>query len=298
MPEITSNGIRLHYETFGAPDARPLLLIIGLATPMVAWPAPFCRKLAEAGHYVIRFDNRDCGRSQKMADMEVPDLERVMGRRAMGEAVDVPYSLGDMAADALGLLDALGLETAHLCGASMGGMIAQIIALDHPERAASLIPFMSTTGEPDLPPATPEAREAMMGTPPQDSRAAYQAYLVALCRVFADDSDAYDPKIQADIAGEIFDMGLYPVGFARQMAAIVAADGRRGRLRSLQTPTLVLHGDRDAVVPIEHGQDIAAAVPGARFREFKGLGHGTAFPALWEEMVREISDFTAEVEGE
>lgn len=295
MPEISSNGIRLYYETFGAPDARPLLLIIGLATPMVAWPKPFCRQLAEAGHFVIRFDNRDCGRSQKMEEMEVPDLERLMASRARGQRINVPYTLRDMANDTLGLLDALGLETVHLCGASMGGMIAQIMALDHPERVASLIPFMSTTGEPDLPPSTPEAREAMMGTPPQDSRSAYQTYLVELCRVFTDDSDAYDPKVQAEIAGEIFDLGLYPIGFVRQMAAIVAADGRRERLRSLKTPTLVLHGDRDTVVPIEHGKDIAAAVPGARFREIKGLGHGTAFPTLWAEMVREISDFTAEV---
>ncbi|MFP4307225.1 MAG: alpha/beta fold hydrolase [Desulfococcaceae bacterium] len=296
MPEVESNGIQLFYETFGDRNARPLALVIGLATPRVAWPEPFCRKLAEAGHYVVRFDNRDCGRSQKMDHMEIPDLEKLMGRKVMGQSLKVPYALPDMADDTVGLLDALELETVHLCGMSMGGMIGQIVALEHPKRLKSLIPFMSTTGEPDLPPSTPAAREAMMGVPPQGSREAYQDYLVKLCRVFADDSELYDPKVQAEIAGEIYDMGLYPAGFLRQMAAILASEGRRERLKSLKVPSLVLHGDRDTVVPIEHGKDIANAIPGARFREFKGLGHGTAFPSLWDEIVGEISAFTAEAE--
>lgn len=294
MPEVESNGIQIFYETFGEPNARPLVLVIGLATPRVAWPEPFCQKLADAGHFVIRFDNRDCGRSQKMDSMEIPDLEKLMGRKFMRQPLEVPYTLRDMAADTVGLLDALKLEKVHLCGMSMGGMIGQIVAMEHPDRLKSLIPFMSTTGEPDLPPSTPAAREAMMGTPPQGSREAYQEYLVNLCRVFADDSELYEPKVQAEIAGEIYDMGLYPVGFLRQMAAILASEGRREGLKSLKMPTLVLHGDRDTVVPIEHGKDIANAVPGARFREFKGLGHGTAFPSLWDEIVREISVFTAE----
>jgi pimeloyl-ACP methyl ester carboxylesterase len=294
MPEVESNGIQLFYETFGDPNARPLVLVIGLATPRVAWPAPFCQKLADAGHFVVRFDNRDCGLSQKMEHMEIPDLEKLMGRKFMRQPLEVPYTLRDMAADTLGLLDALKLEKVHLCGMSMGGMIGQILAMEHPERLASLISFMSTTGEPDLPHSTSAAREAMMGTPPQNSREAYQEYLVELCRVFADDSGLYDPKVQAEIAGEIFDMGLYPVGFLRQMAAILAAEGRRKALGSVKTPALVIHGDRDTVVPIEHGKDTAAAIPGARFLEIEGLGHGTAFPSLWDEIVREIWAFTAE----
>lgn len=296
MPEATSNGVRLYYETFGDRNARPLVLVIGLATPMVAWPEPFCRQLADAGHYVVRFDNRDCGRSQKMDDMEIPDLQKLLGRKTMRQPLAVPYTLRDMADDTMGLLDALGLSAVHLCGMSMGGMIAQIIALEHPERVKSLIPFMSTTGEPDLSHSTPAAREAMMGMPPTDSRTAYQGYLVELCRIFADDSKLYEPAVQAEIAGEIYDMGLYPVGFLRQMAAILSTEGRREELKSLKIPTLVIHGDRDTVVPIEHGKDIANAIPGARFREFKGLGHGTAFPSLWDEIVREISAFTAEAE--
>lgn len=296
MPEVESNGIRMFYETFGDRSARPLVLMIGLATPRVAWPEPFCRQLADAGHFVVRFDNRDCGRSQKMDHMQVPDLEKLMGRKFMRQPLEVPYTLRDMAADTLGLMDALVLEKVHLCGMSMGGMIGQILAMEHPERLASLISFMSTTGEPDLPHSTPAAREAMMGTPPQGSREAYQDYLVELCRVFADDSELYDPKVQAEIAGEIYDMGLYPVGFLRQMAAILYSEGRRKALGSVKTPTLVIHGDRDTVVPIEHGKDTAAAIPGARFLEIEGLGHGTAFPTLWDEIVREISAFTAQAE--
>ena len=294
MPEVESNGIRLYYDTFGDRNARPLVLVIGLATPMVAWPEPFCRRLADAGHFVVRFDNRDCGRSGKMDEMPVPDLERLIGRKAMGMSLDVPYTLRDMAEDALGLMDVLGLEKAHLCGSSMGGMIGQILALEHPERLASLISFMSTTGEPDLPHSTPAARKAMMGMPPTDSRAAYQDYLVELCRIFADDSEAYDPGVQAEIAGEMYDMGLYPIGFVRQMAAILASEGRRDALKSLKVPTLVIHGDRDTVVSVEHGKDTAAAIPGAKFLEIAGLGHGTAFPSLWDELAREIAAFTAQ----
>jgi pimeloyl-ACP methyl ester carboxylesterase len=295
MHVTTENGIDLCYETFGDRSARPLILIIGLATQMIAWPDPFCRMLAEAGHFVIRFDNRDIGHSFKMTNLGLPDLERLMADAATGRPVQAPYTLSDMAADTVGLMDGLGLGRAHICGMSMGGMIGQVMALDYPKRVRSLISMMSTTNEQDLPSSTQEAQEAMMGKPPAD-RAAYQAYMGRLGRAFAGGSDKYDETMQRDTAGQAFDRGVYPEGFVRQMAAIIAAEGRRDRLKKVKAPTLVIHGECDTVVPPEHGRDTADAIPDARLLMMPGLGHGPFYPDLWADMVGAIADHTAGAE--
>lgn len=281
----------IYYETMGAENGRPLLLIAGLASQLVSWPEEFCRRLAAAGHFVIRFDNRDCGLSAKMEAAGIPDLAALGAAARGGRPVAAPYRLSEMAADAVRLLDRLGLPRAHICGLSMGGMIAQLMAVEHPERVASLISMMSTTSEPDLPGPSEQAAAAMMSTPPWE-RGAYVRYLVAVYRAFAGGSPAFDAETAADIAARSYDRSFYPEGFGRQMAAIIADGGRRGRLRQVKAPTLVIHGDCDPLLPIEHGRDTAAAVAGARLLLVAGLGHGLAFPALWDELVAAIAAHT------
>lgn len=288
---VTPHGVALCYDTFGDSGGRPLVLIIGLATQMISWPESFCRMLAEAGHYVIRFDNRDNGLSAKMAQLGIPDLEKLMSNARHGRDFNVPYTLSDMAADTLGLMDALRIDRTHVCGMSMGGMIGQVMAIEHSERLSGLISMLSTTSENDLPESTPAAREAMMSSPPS-TRAEYQKYIADMCRAFADGSPYYDEPLQRELAGRAFDRGLYPEGFFRQMAAILAAEGRRDALRQVRVPTLVIHGDCDTVIPLAHGEDTARAIPGARLRVIAGLGHGPAFPELWGEIVDSIEKFT------
>jgi len=292
MRKASSNGIEICYDTFGDKKARPLILIMGLATQMVAWPEQFCRMLAAAGHFVVRFDNRDVGLSTRMERLYVPDVESLMAETAAGRQVWVPYTLLNMADDAIGLMDALKMDQAHVCGLSMGGMIAQVMALEYPGRLLSLTSIMSTTGEPDLPPSTPEAREALLSSPPA-KRAGYINHMAAIYRTFAGGSEFYDETLQRELSGKAFDRGIYAPGFLRQFAAILGAGGRRHRLDQLKIPTLVIHGDCDPVVPLEHGQDTAAIIPGARLEVIPGLGHGTAFPGLWERMAAAIADHTA-----
>ena len=292
MRKASSNGIEICYDTFGDRKGRPLILIMGLATQMIAWPDPFCRMLAEAGHYVVRFDNRDVGQSSRIEHLYVPDVEGLLAETAAGRQVWVPYTLLDMANDTIGLMDALGIEKAHACGLSMGGMIAQVMAIEYPERLMSLISVMSSTGEPDLPHPTPEAAEALISTPPA-KRAGYVNHMTELYRTFAGGSEFYDEKVQRELSGKAFDRGIYPDGFLRQFAAIIGAGGRRHRLDQLRIPALIIHGDCDPVVPLAHGQDTAAIIPGARLEVIPGLGHGTAFPDLWERMADAISKHTA-----
>lgn len=295
METLQANGIEIAYETFGNRSARPLILIMGLATQMVAWPEAFCRQLAEAGHWVVRFDNRDVGLSSKLEDLGTPDLDRLGEDLAQGRPAQVPYTLSDMAADTIGLMDALELKRAHVCGLSMGGMIAQQMALEHPRRVTSLISLMSTTSERDLPPSTPEAQKAMMSTPPNE-RQAFIDYRDGLYRTFVDHSSLFDADLQRELSGQAFDRGLYPWGFVRQMAAIKVAQGRRQALKSVQTPTLVIHGTHDAVLPLEHGSDTANAIPNAKLMIVEGMGHCLAFPTLWESLVKAIAEHTAAAE--
>ena len=294
MPRVHANGIEIAYDTMGDPGGRPLLLIMGLATQMLGWPDRFCRMLAEKEHWVIRFDNRDCGLSSKLEQLGVPDLNQMAKDLADGRSVSPPYTLSDMASDAVGLMDALDIQKAHICGLSMGGMIGQIMALEHPDRMLSLVSMESTTGELDLPGPSAEANEAMMSMPPV-LRDTYLDYTVDVYRAFAGGSEKMDGSVQRRISARCYDRMFYPMGFARQMAAISVAPGRREALRSVGVPTLVIHGDSDALMPPEHGQDTAGAIPGATLMIVEGLGHGMAYPTLWEEMVSAISDHTQSV---
>ena len=291
MPQVRANGLDIEYDTFGESSGRPLLLIMGLSSQMIEWPDVFCEKLAAKGHYVIRFDNRDVGLTSKIEDAVAPDFMEAMAAHQAGNKVAAPYTLSDMAADTIGLMDALNIERAHVCGQSMGGMIAQVMAIEYPQRLLSLIPLSSSTGEPDLPPPTPRAMEAMLSSPPAE-RDSYIQYRVDVARAFSGDSDQFDAKLAAELTAVCYDRSLYPMGFVRQLLAIWASGGRKDMLADVAVPALVIHGNPDPLVPLEHGQAIAVAIPGARLVVVNGLGHGTAYPALWDEIVDAVTAHT------
>ena len=291
MPYANVNGLELCYDTLGDADGRPLLLVMGLVTQLIGWPDAFCRQLAEQGHYVVRFDHRDVGLSTKMDALGIPDLEHVAAAAARGERLPIPYSLLDMLDDALGLADLLGLERFHVCGLSMGGMIAQLASLHCPERILSMVSMQSGTGEPDLPPPTEAAAEALLSSPPVE-REPYIEYSVGVYRAFAGGSNALDDATQRQLSGAAYDRCFYPEGFTRQMAAILAAPGRRQSLAAVHCPTLVIHGTHDALLPPAHAVDLAGAIPDADLMMIEGLGHGMAYPALWPQMVNAIARHT------
>jgi len=251
MPRARANGIELEYETFGDSHARPLLLIGGLGTQMITWDEDFCDLLASRGFYVIRFDNRDGGLST------YPDAE---------------YTLDDMAADAAALLDALGIPAAHVVGASMGGFIAQLVALDHPEHVLTLTSIMSGPNGEDQVRPTPEANAVLLAPAPETREEQVALGLLAK-RTLLGPADPYDePYEQARIERAI-DRAYHPLGFMRQLQAILAAKSRLPRLSTLNMPVLVIHGDADILVPVENGRKVAAAIPGATLLEIKGMGH-------------------------
>jgi len=291
MTLAAANGIDIEYDTFGDRSRSPLLLIMGLSSQMVAWPESFCRKLAQNGHWVLRFDNRDVGLSSKIEVVGVPDLMAAMAAHQQGQSMDAPYTLSDMAADAVGLMDALHLENAHVCGLSMGGMIAQVMAIEYPRRVLSLISMESSTGDPTLPPAKPEAMKAMLSPPPQD-RDGYIQHAVEVFHAFSGGSDRFDETLERELAANSYDRSFYPIGFTRQVAAILASGDRTQSLASVTAPTLVIHGANDPLVPLAHGRATARAIPGAKLLVVEGLGHGIAYPSLWDEIVDAIRQHT------
>ncbi len=291
MTRAAANGIEIEYDTFGESSRSPLLLIMGLSSQMVAWPETFCQKLAQSGHWVLRFDNRDVGLSSKIEGVGVPDLMAVMAAYQQGQPVDAPYTLSDMAADVIGLMDALKLEKAHVCGLSMGGMIAQVMALEYPRRLLSLISMEATTGDPTLPSAKPQVMEAMLSPPPQD-RDGYIEHAVEVFRAFSGGSDKFDETLEKELSANSYDRSFYPFGFIRQLAAILASGNRTRSLASVTAPTLVIHGADDPLVPLAHGHASARAIPGAKLVVVEGLGHGIAYPALWDEIVDAIRQHT------
>jgi pimeloyl-ACP methyl ester carboxylesterase len=269
---------------------------MGIGSQMVTWPVAFCEKLAKAGHFVVRFDNRDVGLSTKLDDAGIPNIWEVIAAVQAGSQVNVPYTLSDMGADTVGLMDALKIKKAHICGLSMGGMIAQAIAIEHQDRVISLISMESTTSEPGLPGASPEVREVLLKLPPQE-REAYIQHMVLVHRLFAGDSTQYEEAAQRELSALSYDRSSYIAGFARQFAAIVASGGRRKALASVRVPTLVIHGADDTLFPREHGQDTADAIKGAKFLLVPGLGHGTAYPGLWDEIVAAVAAHTKAAEA-
>ena len=286
MAKAATNGIYIEYETFGDSAARPLLLIGGLADQLIHWDDELCRDLSERGHYVIRFDSRDAGLSTKFDQAGVPDL----GTLARGEK-SPPYTLDDMADDAVGLLDALDIRKAHICGASMGGMIAQTIAIRHPSRILNLISIYSTTGNRDLPPPKPEMMERLRAPAPQE-REAYIKYMVDLFRAMAGPGFAFDEAWTRMITKRAYDRSFSPQGTMRQIAAIMTQTDRKKALASVTAPTLVIHGTDDPVVPMEAGKDTAEAISGARLMLIEGMGHDLPHGGAWPRIVEAIAAHT------
>jgi pimeloyl-ACP methyl ester carboxylesterase len=278
-----ANGLTLCYQTFGSPDDPALVLIMGLGAQMVWWEAELCEQLAARGYRVVRFDNRDIGKSSYI-EAPPPDLARVF---AGLEPLKAPYSLDDMAADTVGLMDALGIDKAHIVGASMGGMIAQLVAIHHPERVLTLTSIMSATGERGLPPPKPEVWAAMIAPPPLTVEAyiAANIRMAELLRGYSDAAEDADARARATRAAA---RGLNPPGGVRQMAAVGAAPSRTQALAKLTTPTLVIHGVDDPLVSVEGGKATARAIPGAKLMLLDRMGH-TLPRALWPQLVDAIA---------
>jgi pimeloyl-ACP methyl ester carboxylesterase len=271
--------VKLCYETFGERTAEPLLLVMGLASQMVMWDDEFCEQLTERGFFVIRFDNRDVGRSTILREARVPARWQL----AVRDKRAAPYSLDDMAADAIGLLDELEIESAHVVGASMGGMIAQVLALNHTARVRSLVSIMSTTGNTRVGRPAPRLIPLLLRRRARD-RDTYIAEFAVTFRAIG--SQTYPPTDEwlERMASRCFERGVHPAGAARQLGAITVAPDRTPRLRELAMPTTVIHGDEDRLVNPSGGRATAEAIPGARLAMLDGMGHDMPHQ-LWPQIV-------------
>lgn len=277
MPTVESNNIEIYYETKGDPKGVPLLLIMGLGSQMVRWTEKFLSEFVSRGFYLILFDNRDVGLSTHIDEASLPNLAEIFQDVAVGNKPNVAYDLDDMADDTAGLLDALGLERVHVLGVSMGGMIAQALAIRHPQRLLSLTSVMSTTGNPAVPPGKPEVMEQLMKSGPSDRESVVARALdtdrMIGSQVFPFEEEAYRAR-----AERAFDRHYDPVGVARQMAAIASHGSRCADLEKLSVPTLVIHGLDDPLVHVEGGRDTANCVPNARLLEIAGMAHDLPAP--------------------
>jgi pimeloyl-ACP methyl ester carboxylesterase len=289
MPTATANGIEICYETVGDPADPTLLLVMGLGCQLVHWDAELCGMFADRGFHVVRFDNRDTGGSTRWD--EPVDIFALMQPADGGEPARVPYLLSDMAADAVGLLDHLGVDRAHLCGVSMGGMISQTIAIEHPERVLSLASVMSTTGDPDVGMPTAEALNEIL-RPPAQSRDEYLDAAVRQAGVWGSPG-LLDEERSRRIHGEAWDRGHDPAGTMRQLAAILASGSRSAGLATLAIPTLVIHGTADKLIQPSGGDRTAEVVPDAKLMVIDGMGHDLA-PALWPRLVDAVASHAAE----
>ena len=283
MPRVHANGIELEYESFGADSDPVVLLVMGLGCQMVHWDDEFCARIAEQGFRVVRFDNRDIGLSTKLRDHGVPDVARLSAMKLMGLRVKAPYGLEDMADDALGLLEALSVDAAHVLGVSLGGMVAQQMALRQPDRVRSLCSWMSTTGEAYYRP-TWKAAKAMMAKAPDEVPERIE-HTVSVMRVIGSPPPLFDEDGVRQRASRALSRNKERAGFARQYAAVLAAKPRTKALAQLAgVPTLVLHGEHDPLVPLAAGRATARAIAGARLHTFAGVGHDMPRP-IWREAI-------------
>jgi pimeloyl-ACP methyl ester carboxylesterase len=278
-----ANGIEIVYETIGDPSDPPLLLVMGLGMQLIHWDDELCELLASRGFRVIRFDNRDAGLSTQI-DARVPNMARAMA----GLKVEAPYLLDDMAADTIGLLDHLGIEAAHLVGASMGGMIAQSVAIAYPERVLSLTSIMATTGERRV--GRPKLRVwgVLARRAPRD-KDAYVEYFVRVFKLIGSKGFPSDEGRIRELAAASYERAHRPAGTARQLAAIMASGDRTEKLRRVQVPTTVFHGRADPLVPFRAGRATAEAIPGARLVAIPGMGHDLP-REVWPRLVDEIAE--------
>jgi pimeloyl-ACP methyl ester carboxylesterase len=289
---VLANGIEIAYDAFGPRDGRPLILIMGLGVQLIGWREELCQGLASAGHYVVRFDNRDVGLSTHLSDAPAVDLEAAF----RGDHSATTYCLRDMALDVVGLMDALNLPSAHLLGLSMGGMIAQTVAIHHPSRVRSLVSIMSTTGDPSVGRSSPQAQAALF-SPPATSRETAIKRALMLYEVIGSPRYPIDFDRLAEQAGRAFDRAFDPEGVTRQLAAILASGDRTEDLHHLRVPCLVIHGEDDPLVGFDGGEATAAAVPGASLLAFPGMGHDLP-EALWPLIVDAVSRHTSTAQSD
>jgi pimeloyl-ACP methyl ester carboxylesterase len=286
-----ANGIELAYQEMGDPDGEPLILVMGLATQMIAWDEEFCSLLADRGFRVVRFDNRDTGRSTKIESAGSPSrLDTIAGRRATA-----PYLLRDMARDTTGLMDHLGVDSAHLVGVSMGGMIVQTAAIETPDRVRSMVSMLSTTGSRWVGLPSRKAMGVLLGTPPKGREAVVERG-VRTFGVIGSPDFPFDEERVREVAGRSYDRGHSIDGVLRQLHAITASGDRTQALRSIEVPTTVIHGSRDPLVRPAAGRATARAIPGARLRMIDGMGHDLP-RAVWPEVVEAIASNAARAEG-
>ena len=283
--------IDIAYQRFGSPASPPVLLIMGGGAQMIAWPEGFCDALIARGLQPIRFDNRDTGLSTHISDAPVPDLYAAMA----GDYASVSYTLSDMAADTVGLMDALGLGSAHLVGASLGGMIAQTVAIEYPERVRSLTSMMSTTGDKSV--GQPDfASLGHIGAPPQDDRQGFIAWQVQALKAVGSPGYPFDEAAAAERAALAWDRDHDPLGMLRQSVAVLKSGDRTDKLRRVRTPTLVIHGAADKMCDVSGGRATAAAIPGAELAIYEGMGHGLP-QELWTDFADRIADLIHRAEG-
>jgi pimeloyl-ACP methyl ester carboxylesterase len=297
MPKARANGIDIEYESFGRDGDPLILMIMGFGAQLIFWPESLCEGLAAKGFRVVRFDNRDIGKSTHLAGQATPDPRALLAEVMSGRQPDVPYTLSDMADDVVGLMDALGVERAHVVGASMGGMIAQLVAINHPERTKSLVSIMSTTGRRDLPLGKREALETLFRPPKSSSRDDLIEMSILVQRTLAGPGF---PRTEAEMRATAelrTDRAPYdPAGLARQSAALIAAPPRNAMLKAVRCPALVLHGADDPVIPPAAGKDTAESISGAELIVVPGMGHDFG-PPLVPVYVKHIGDFLLKAEG-
>jgi pimeloyl-ACP methyl ester carboxylesterase len=287
MPKVQSNGITLHYESFG--EGEPLLLIMGIGAQMIHWDEDFCRALSTHGYRVIRFDNRDVGESEVLDRLGTPKINRAILRRVLGRPVRAPYTLDDMADDTAGLLDALGISSAHIVGMSLGGMIAQCIALRHPSRVRSLCIIMSAPGNLWAGVPLPKAFSALTHRSDNSGEQGAIDYQINLFRVVSAAPHRTPEARLSELAALHYRRGAHPRGFARQFAAILASEGRLRKLSRVRAPTLVIHGERDPLILHWAGRLVAARIPGARLEVIENMGHDLG-PTLWPHVIDAIGE--------
>jgi pimeloyl-ACP methyl ester carboxylesterase len=285
MHTVRANGIELTYESFG--QGEPLILIMGIGAQMIQWDTPFCEQLASHGFQVIRFDNRDVGKSERVDHLGKPNTRNILKQRLLGQKIEAPYTLHDMARDVVGLMDALGLPAAHIVGMSLGGMVAQCLALDHPTRVRSLCIIMSSPGDLLVSAPAPHAFRALNYRPKARGREAVVEYQTNLFRAVAPEPHRTPTQRLRELAELHYERGVSPPGFARQFAAVLASPGRLNRLHSLHIPTVVIHGAKDPLVRPIAGRLIAARIPGAKLHIVESMGHDLA-PSTWPFVVAQI----------
>ncbi|GGD85100.1 alpha/beta hydrolase [Tsuneonella deserti] len=289
MAQVQANGIAIEYDEHGDPAAPPVLLVMGLGAQMTLWPQELVDALVERGFRVIRYDNRDIGLSHKFEGAKAPGIVKLMLLSKFGIKPKVPYTLADMAEDGIGLLDALGIDKAHIGGASMGGMIAQHMAFSHPERVLTLTSIMSTTGHRKLPAGTREAMSALTQRPASMDEDTLVEHGVKVSQAIGSPGYRSDPDKVRERSRALIRRSFYPAGMPRQLAAIIADGDRRERLQSVKAPTLVIHGEADPLVPLAGGHDTAAHIKGSKLKTVPGMGHDLPL-----ELVDEIADAIAD----